>query len=170
MLRYSQIGDLPVGRSADEVIRLVTAFKNADKLQNNDHIRVLKDLYDEDTYGFYRSGHALPFRKNDQIQLDPFNLGTPLEYACCGLSESQAKLKFGDKKVSAYKSDFSPPEFKTKCYLKVIVLNNEKDKVVGFHLLAPNPTNTVHQISKKMKYGMKYYELEYDMFKMHPTY
>ncbi|CAD6191281.1 unnamed protein product [Caenorhabditis auriculariae] len=74
----------------------------------------------------------------------PTTVFTPLEYGCCGLSEEAAVAKFGKENVIIYHNVFLPLEYtiaermdKDHCYLKLICLRNEKERVVGYHILTP---------------------------------
>jgi len=73
----------------------------------------------------------------------PTTVFTPLEYGCCGLSEEKAKERYGGENVEVYHSTFKPlewtvPHNPAECYVKLIVLKTENERVIGFHCLAPN--------------------------------
>lgn len=82
--------------------------------------------------------------KMDYVNV-PTTVFTPIEYGCCGYSEEDAKLTFGPENIFTYHTSFQPLEWqfnkerpeKTNAYVKVLV-NRTNDKVVGFHILAPN--------------------------------
>lgn len=73
----------------------------------------------------------------------PTTVFTPLEYGCVGLSEEDAKKKFGEKDIRCFHTEFKPLEWafnkivERASYVKVIV-QLSTDKVVGFHVLCPN--------------------------------
>lgn len=75
----------------------------------------------------------------------PTTVFTPIEYGSCGYSEEDAKNKFGADNISTYHTAFQPLEwqynkFRPKgcnSYVKVLV-HKPDQKVVGFHILAPN--------------------------------
>ncbi|CAI5448836.1 unnamed protein product [Caenorhabditis angaria] len=78
----------------------------------------------------------------DQI---PTTVFTPLEYGCCGLSEEDAIAKHGKDNIIIYHNVFNPLEYtipermdKDHCYVKLICLRHEEEKVIGFHILTPN--------------------------------
>jgi thioredoxin reductase (NADPH) len=77
----------------------------------------------------------------------PTTVFTPLEYGCCGLSEEDAKAKFGAENVATYHTKFTPLEWaydktvvegKRTCYTKVVVNKADSERVLGFHICAPN--------------------------------
>lgn len=75
----------------------------------------------------------------------PTTVFTPLEYGCCGLSEEAAVERYGEDNINVYHAKFIPLEFTvpqridTKhCYLKLICLKTDKDRVLGFHILTPD--------------------------------
>jgi thioredoxin reductase (NADPH) len=77
----------------------------------------------------------------------PTTVFTPIEYGCCGLSEEDAKTKFGPENIATYHTKFKPLEWsydkmvtegKRSCYTKVIVNKADSNRVVGFHICAPN--------------------------------
>ncbi|KAK5975943.1 Pyridine nucleotide-disulfide oxidoreductase [Trichostrongylus colubriformis] len=75
----------------------------------------------------------------------PTTVFTPLEYGCCGLSEEEAFKRYGQDNVIIYHGVFIPLEYtvperkdKDHCYCKLICLAKENERVVGFHILAPN--------------------------------
>ena len=77
----------------------------------------------------------------------PTTVFTPLEYGCCGLSEEDAKKKFGEENIATYHTQFKPLEWaydktvvegKRICYTKVICNKADSNRVLGFHICAPN--------------------------------
>jgi len=73
----------------------------------------------------------------------PTTVFTPIEYGCVGLSEEDAKAKFGNDEIKTYHTAFKPLEWafdktiERSAYVKVLVRKTD-DKVVGFHILCPN--------------------------------
>ena len=98
-----------------------------------------------------KAGKLLAYRlfggateKMDYVNV-PTTVFTPLEYGCVGYSEEDAKLKFGAENISTYHTEFKPLEWaynkgrpEGDCYVKVLVNEADNNKVVGFHLCAPN--------------------------------
>jgi thioredoxin reductase (NADPH) len=41
----------------------------------------------------------------------PTTVFTPIEYGCCGLSEEDAKIKYGEENVLTYHTEFRPLEW-----------------------------------------------------------
>ena len=76
----------------------------------------------------------------------PTTVFSSLEYGACGYTEDAAKIKFGPENIRTYHTEFRPLEWnynKTtrpdiNCYLKVLVHTADNNKVVGFHICAPN--------------------------------
>lgn len=88
---------------------------------------------------------------------------TPLEYGCCGLTEDEAKERFGDANISTYHTQFKPLEWsydkmahqgKRACYVKVIVNKADSERVVGFHILAPNAGEVTQGIAIAIQCGV----------------
>lgn len=69
---------------------------------------------------------------------------TPLEYGCCGLSEEEAKEKYGEEDIEVFHQSFWPLEWTVahrpdnSCYCKLITAKSLNERVVGFHYLGPN--------------------------------
>jgi len=115
--------------------------------------------------------------KMDYINV-PTTVFTPLEYGCCGRSEADAKEKFGADNVSTYHTAFQPLEWqynKTRpdidCYVKVLVHHdkeNDENKVVGFHILAPNAGEITQGVGVAMKCGCTKEQLD-SCVGIHPT-
>ena len=73
----------------------------------------------------------------------PTTVFTPMEYGACGLSEETAISRYGDKNIEVYHTLFTPLEWTVshnegECYLKVICLKTENEKIIGMHYLGPN--------------------------------
>lgn len=76
----------------------------------------------------------------------PTTVFTPIEYGTVGLTEEDAKNKYGADNIATYHTEFKPLEWsynkishegERTCYVKVLV-NKSTDLVVGFHILSPN--------------------------------
>jgi len=91
----------------------------------------------------------------------PTTVFTPLEYGSCGLSEEDAKNKFGADNIKTYHLEFKPLEwayYKTRpgvdCYVKILVNLSDNNRVVGFHLCAPNAGEVTQGVGIAMKCGV----------------
>jgi len=128
-----------------------------------------------------KAGKLLAYRlfagkteKMDYINV-PTTVFTPLEYGSCGLSEEDAKAKYGDENIATYHSEFTPLEWaynKTRpegnCYVKVLVNKLDNEKVVGFHICAPNAGEVTQGVGIAMKCGVTK-ELLDSCVGIHPT-
>jgi len=83
--------------------------------------------------------------KMDYVNV-PTTVFTPLEYGSVGYSEEDAKKKFGEDAIRTYHTEFKPLEWSyhktgrpdVDCYVKVLVNTTDNNRVVGFHICAPN--------------------------------
>jgi thioredoxin reductase (NADPH) len=92
----------------------------------------------------------------------PTTVFTPLEYACCGISEEESELGLPGE-FTIYYALFTPLQwrpatfdnehFKDKCLVKMIV-ETKTEKVVGLHLLGPNVGETMQGFAVAMKMGV----------------
>jgi len=104
----------------------------------------------------------------------PTTIFTPLEYGCVGYSEEKAVAEFGEQNVIAYHGNFSPLEWVYNndraevCYLKMICLKNEEEKVIGMHYLGPNAGEVIQGYAVGVKAGLKRKDFM-DTLGIHPT-
>lgn len=104
----------------------------------------------------------------------PTTVFTPLEYGCCGYSEEDAATKFGQDNIEVYHSGFTPLEWRLPhweenvCYVKLICLIPENEKVIGFHILTPNAGEITQGVAAAMKSGVTKAVLD-DTIGIHPT-
>jgi pyruvate/2-oxoglutarate dehydrogenase complex dihydrolipoamide dehydrogenase (E3) component len=94
--------------------------------------------------------------------MDYTNIATtvfsPLEYGCVGLSEEQAIMIHGEDNVEIYHAYYKPTEFfvpqkdNSRCYLKVVTLRNNDEKVVGMHFIGPNAGEVIQGFATAIKY------------------
>merc|ERR1712117_335931 len=99
---------------------------------------------------------------------------TPLEYGCCGLSEEDAIAQFGEDNIEVYHQNFQPLEWtvahrpENACYLKLICLKSQNEKVVGFHYLGPNAGEVTQGFGIAIK--MNATKADFDnLIGIHPT-
>lgn len=77
-------------------------------------------------------------------EMVPTTVFTPIEYGSIGLSEVQAKERFGAENIDTFHTKFRPLEWeydrnrKRTAYTKVLVNKSDNNRVVGFHMCAPN--------------------------------
>lgn len=89
----------------------------------------------------------------------PTTVFSPLEYGTVGISEEDAKQKYGEKNIASYHSNFRPVEWQfnkerpdgENCYVKILVNKADKNRVVGYHLLAPNAGEVTQGLAVAMK-------------------
>ena len=93
----------------------------------------------------------------------PTTVFTPLEYGAVGLTEQEAIERFGDENIDAFHTKFKPLEWelnkkaangKRTGYCKVIVNKLDNNRVVGFHICAPNAGEITQGVAIGYKCGM----------------
>lgn len=103
---------------------------------------------------------------------------TPIEYGTVGLSEEDAKKKFGDANIKVYHSIAQPLDWKISAeraaskdqgYMKVICDKSRNELVVGAHILGPNAGEVVQGLSVALRCGMTKAHLD-DTVGIHPTF
>lgn len=99
---------------------------------------------------------------------------TPLEFGSIGYSEDDAKKHFGEENIVVYHSEFTPLEWNFNlmrgetAYLKIVCNNKDNDRVVGFHILAPNAGEITQGISVAINAGLTKEMLD-NTVGIHPT-
>jgi len=99
---------------------------------------------------------------------------TPLEYGCCGLSEEEATTKYGEDDLEIYHQNFWPLEWtvahrpENNCYLKLICVKSQKEKVVGLHYLGPNAGEVTQGFGMSLKMGATKADFD-NLIGIHPT-
>lgn len=97
---------------------------------------------------------------------------TPLEYGTVGLSEEDATEQYKDD-LKCYHMAFKPLEWafrkeeEKSCYTKVLV-QKSTDKVVGFHVLAPNAGEITQGVGVAFQCGLTKQQLDQTVG-IHPT-
>ena len=105
----------------------------------------------------------------------PTTVFTPLEYGCVGLSEDDAIERYGEKEISVFHTFMTPLEWtvpkanmeQNASYVKVLV-EKATDKVVGFHILAPNAGEITQGVGVALKCGLTKAILD-STIGIHPT-
>lgn len=91
----------------------------------------------------------------------PTTVFTPLEYGCVGYTEADAIEKYGEENIEVYHTEFAPlewsfnkarPEF--ACYVKLICVKPENEKVIGFHILCDNAGEVTQGFATAVKMGV----------------
>lgn len=107
----------------------------------------------------------------------PTTVFTPLEYGTVGFTEDQAKEKFGAENISTFHTKFKPLEWavnkfvtegRRTSYVKVLVNKADSDRVVGFHVCAPNAGEITQGVAIGFKCGMTKQQLD-SVVGIHPT-
>jgi len=100
---------------------------------------------------------------------------TPIEYACVGLSEDDAKEKYGESNIEVYHREFLPLEWSLAisrshhmCFGKVIVDKSPDENVLGIHYVGPNAGEVMQGYGAAMKNGLTFKTLT-DTVGIHPT-
>jgi len=107
-----------------------------------------------------------------EYNLIPTTVYTPLEYGCIGLSEEDAIQKYGENNIEVYHSFYKPLEYyipeKEPCYMKLICLKTENEKIVGFHITSPNAGEITQGYAAALRMGAT--KNDFDLtIGIHPT-
>ncbi len=126
-----------------------------------------------------QEGHYLAnmlFNNEQPRKVDYDTVGTTVfsepAIGACGLTEKQAKEKYGEDGYDVYESTFTPmfvqiPKRDRKSYVKLIV-ENDKQRVVGIHLLDSAAPEIIQMCSVAMRAGATK-ELFDHSIGIHPT-
>lgn len=107
----------------------------------------------------------------------PTTVFTPLEYGTVGLTEEQAKERHGAENISTFHTKFKPLEWavdklvtegRRTAYTKVLVNKADSNRVVGFHVCAPNAGEITQGIGIGFKMGMTKEQMD-SVVGIHPT-
>lgn len=99
---------------------------------------------------------------------------TPVEYGCVGYSEEKAIAKFGEDLIEVYHQGFKPyewgltPKGVNRCWIKLITLLPEDERVIGFHFLGPNAGEVTQCAALAMQLGVKKEDFDH-LIGIHPT-
>lgn len=104
----------------------------------------------------------------------PTTVFTPLEYGCIGYSEEKAIEHFGEDDIEVYHGNFWPLEYtvakrsENDCYVKLICVISQNERVVGFHYLGPNAGEVTQGFALGIKLGAT--KKDFDaLIGIHPT-
>ncbi|XP_043470868.1 thioredoxin reductase 2, mitochondrial isoform X1 [Leptopilina heterotoma] len=111
-------------------------------------------------------------------QMDYANVATtvfsPLEYGCVGLSEEQAIALYGEEKLEIYHAYYKPTEFFVPqknvkhCYVKVVALRDDDQRVLGMHFIGPSAGEVIQGFSAAIKSNLTFPILK-STVGIHPT-
>ncbi|XP_022667207.1 thioredoxin reductase 2, mitochondrial-like isoform X2 [Varroa jacobsoni] len=99
---------------------------------------------------------------------------TPIEYACCGLSEEDAIKKYGQDNIEVWHSFYKPHTFpiaersNEHCYIKYIGNIKENNKIIGMHFLGQMAGEVMQGFAAAMKVGITRAQIE-ETIGIHPT-
>ncbi|XP_011632561.1 thioredoxin reductase 2, mitochondrial isoform X2 [Pogonomyrmex barbatus] len=115
---------------------------------------------------------------NSTEKMDYTNVATtvfsPLEYGCVGLSEEAAIAIHGEENIEIFHAYYKPTEFFVpqknvdRCYVKVIALRHDDEKVLGMHFIGPNAGEVIQGFSAAIKCGLTIPKLK-STVGIHPT-
>ncbi|CAE7892726.1 TXNRD3 [Symbiodinium necroappetens] len=101
---------------------------------------------------------------------------TPIEYGCVGYSEDEAREKISKERIKVYHCTAQPLEWNLNSerkddmgYMKLIVDKEEKEKVVGVHILGPNAGEIIQGLSVAIRCGVTKEHFD-DCVGIHPTF
>lgn len=115
---------------------------------------------------------------NSVEKMDYNNVATtvfsPLEYGCVGLSEEQALASHGEENIEVYHAFYKPTEFfipqknMTHCYVKVVALKGNDQRILGMHFIGPHAGEVIQGFSAAMKCNITFPQLK-STVGIHPT-
>lgn len=114
--------------------------------------------------------------------LIPTTVFTPFEYGRVGMTEEEARKKYGSANVEVYLSEFESLEagaahrftkgvkedFGPNCLAKLVCVKSEDDRVVGFHFVGPNAGEVTQGYALGLKLGAKKADFD-NLVGIHPT-
>merc|ERR550534_598811 len=93
---------------------------------------------------------------------------------CWGLAEEDAIAQHGEDNIEVYHQNFWPLEWtvahrpENSCYLKLITLKTQNEKVIGFHYLGPNAGEVTQGFGIALKMGATKADFD-NLIGIHPT-
>jgi len=114
-----------------------------------------------------------------KAQMDYVNVATAVftsvEYGAVGLSEEDAKEKYGDADLEVYAGEFIPLEWtvphrdeEIRGFVKLICVKSEQERVVGFHYFGPNAGEVTQGYALGIKLGATKADFD-NVVGIHPT-
>lgn len=111
-----------------------------------------------------------PFKKKIDFRVVPWATFTEPEAARVGLTEKEAREKFGDAEVKIYKVSFAEndraqAESETDGFAKIVT---RKNRIVGAHLVGAQAGELIHEFVWAMRENLKVSELN-KIIRVYPT-
>eukprot|EP01099_Mayorella_cantabrigiensis_P005858 TRINITY_DN475_c0_g1_i2.p1 TRINITY_DN475_c0_g1~~TRINITY_DN475_c0_g1_i2.p1 ORF type:complete len:339 (+),score=92.32 TRINITY_DN475_c0_g1_i2:130-1017(+) len=158
-------------------------FTTVNERTNVPHIYAVGDVLEgllELTPTAIKAGKLLAERlyANSKTTMDylnvPTTVFTPIEYGCVGYTEEDAVQKFGADNLEVYHVNWRPLEWtvpereETACYCKLIVNLADNQRVIGYHVLAPNAGEMTQAVALAIR--LKATKFDFDgTVGIHPT-
>lgn len=113
-------------------------------------------------------------KKSSSVRLNwvPISLASQPEAATVGLSESQARQKFGDA-VFCYRTQFRPllyclAEGDEQMFVKVVVNRQDSERVLGVHIAGDRAVDIVQSLAVSLRLGATKHDLD-SAIGIHPS-
>eukprot|EP01129_Flabellula_baltica_P015812 TRINITY_DN8184_c0_g1_i1.p1 TRINITY_DN8184_c0_g1~~TRINITY_DN8184_c0_g1_i1.p1 ORF type:complete len:501 (+),score=126.76 TRINITY_DN8184_c0_g1_i1:33-1505(+) len=114
------------------------------------------------------------YKKVMDYNLIPTVVFTPIEYGSIGLPEEAAIKKYGEDDIEVYHTYFKPLEYfvpdrpDNQCYLKLVCVISENERVVGFHYVGPHAAEVTQGYALGMRLGATKEDFD-DLVGIHPS-
>ncbi|MBD2057573.1 FAD-dependent oxidoreductase [Oculatella sp. FACHB-28] len=112
--------------------------------------------------------------KSSSVRLDwvPISLASQPEAATVGLSESQARQKFGDA-VFCYQTRFRPLLYclaagNEQMFVKAVVNRQDSERVLGIHIMGDRAVDIVQSLAVSLRLGVTKHDLD-SAIGIHPS-
>lgn len=115
---------------------------------------------------------------NSLEKMDYTNVATtvfsPLEYGCVGLGEEDAIKAYGENNIEIYHAFYKPTEFfipqknMTHCYVKVVALRGDDQRILGMHFIGPHAGEVIQGFAAAIKCKLTFPLLKQTVG-IHPT-
>lgn len=166
--RYAVTKDLHLDKTGVQINTRNGKIITKNEQTNIPNIYALGDCMDgvlELTPSAIKAGRLLSQRlyNNSKRLMDYTNIATtvfsPIEYGSIGYSEEDAITKFGEQNIEVYHTYYTPLEWTVGergdniCYAKLICNKNDKERVVGFHVLGEHAAEITQGFSVAIRLG-----------------
>lgn len=181
--RYAVTKGLNLEKVGVEVNPRNGKIKTVNEQTNIPNIFALGDCIDgvlELTPSAIKAGRLLSQRLYNKSKrlMDYTNIPTtvfsPIEYGSIGYSEEDAITKFGENNIEVYHTYYTPLEWTVGergdniCYAKLICNKNDKERVVGFHVLGEHAAEITQGFGVAIKLGATKDDFD-DTVGIHPS-